>query len=222
MIIILLCAVFNPFFDGNFTGTANGATALFENPAGLGRSLIAENMLVYVRDSLSERLALNRIGFGVIKHQSVYTGEAAISLEPPGVFMVGYAIRFGLSGGQSGMTHYLGALTRLGSLGTAGFRTDIFEDTLHLSGGIAVEGLTKYLTLVWDGDYETKTADFDYHWGIQIHFTPSINCNFQTAREISNWHIGLGLGYKYIHLAGTYSAVDKSFGAGILIRVYAE
>ncbi len=222
MIILALYAIFNPFFEGNFTAAAHGSAALFENPAALGRELTMENMLVYVRDSLSDRLTLNRIGFGVIKHRSIYTGETAISLNPPGVLALGYALRFGLSGGQSSTTHYLGAIARLGSLGTAGFRTDVFDDTLHLSGGICFDGLTRYLSLAWDGDYETKSSEFDYHWGIQLLFVPDIRCSFQTARDVSDWHAGLGLGHRNIQLSGTYSAKDRSFGAGILFVIYPE
>ncbi len=221
MIVLALYAIFNPFFEGNFTAATSGSAALFENPAALGRTLTAENMLVYVRDSLSDRLSLNHIGFGFIKHHSVYTGEAAVSMRPPGVFMFGYALRFNLSGGQSATTHYLGALVRLGTLGTAGFRTDI-KDTLHMSGGICVDGLSRYLALVGDGDYETKTTEFDYHWGVQLRLTPSFNCSFQTAQDLSDWHLGVGLGYRYVLLTGTYSAEDKTFGGGILIQIYPE
>lgn len=220
MTIILVFAAFNPFFNGNFTAACGGADGLFENPAALGRHLVAENMLTYAHDSLCDRLALNRIGFGVVKHGSVYTGEAAVSLNPPGVFAVGYAIRFGISGGRSSTVHYLGALARLGTMGAAGFRTDAFEDTLHMSGGIAIDGLTRFLALAWDGEYETRSSEFDCHWGVQVRFTSSINCSFQAARDVSDWHAGIGLGYKNINLAGTYSARNGKLGLGVLISIY--
>lgn len=222
IILITICMTYNPFLEGNFTASAVNASALFENPACLGRELTAEAMFTQHRDTLISRLALNRFGFSLLKYQSSFIGEAGIGLKAPGVFAFGYGLRFGISNHDQPTTHYIGLLGKLASRLNAGCRLAIQPNTIGLTGGLSFHALSDRILIAADAEYQPKLDYLDYHWGIRYRAVPHLNLCFDAFRGFADYHAGLEVHHRSLGVTAAYSFKKKRLSAGLLVRLEAR
>jgi hypothetical protein len=214
MILIIFAVALNPFYAGNFTSLAEGATGIYENPAGLGLTLAIEDELTFHRDSLVNGLLLKNIGLGLVKHDTLLGGEAGIGYRLPGAFAFGYAYQFGIKGNLP-KTHIFGVSCRPSSELSLGFKTTIGK-IKHLFGGGTVKPLGEYVFLNIDFEYEGMTDLFHFYWGGMIRLSDYINIYVHADDEF-NWTAGMGLGYSKLRVAASYSADDRQIGAGLIL-----
>lgn len=222
IVLMIICVVYNPFLEGNFTASAVNTSALFENPACLGRKLAAEEMLTHHRDTLINRLALNQFGFGLLKYQSSYIGETGIGVKSPGVFAFGYSLRFGIANSVQPTTHYIGLLGKFASRLYAGLRLAIQPDTIGLTGGLSFQPLSNRILVAADVDYQSKLDSLDYHWGIRYSTSSHLNLCFDAFRGFTDYHAGLEVYHRFLGVTAVYSFKKKSFSAGVAIQLEAR
>jgi hypothetical protein len=213
MNIIILLIALNPFYDGSFTSRGQCATAIFENPSGLGYDPKMENMTTLHRDSIIEGISLKGIGLGLIKRDSNWTAEAGLGFKLPGAFALGYAYRFSVKGDPL-KTHYLGIGCRPNSEMSLGFTTTLAR-TKYLHGGLSIMPAGDLLTLSVDFDYEGRSGEFRYYLGGMVQLGGIVNASFRMDDE-KQWTAGLGFGYSVFRLAAAYGR-DRKFGIGLIV-----
>jgi hypothetical protein len=214
MNLLILLVALNPFFDGGFTSLGQSATAVFENPSGLGYDPRIENMTAIHHDSVINGICLKGIGLGIIKRDSCWTAEAGLGYKLPGAFAVGYAYRFTVKGAPSIKTHYLGLGCRPSSEMSFGFTTTLAR-TKYLHGGLSIKPAGDIFTLSADFDYEGRSEQFLYYLGGMIQFGRYLNVNFRMDGD-QNWTAGMGFGYSVFRIAAVYGR-DRKFGIGLIV-----
>lgn len=213
MIIFLFLFALNPFYEGNFTSECRSATAVFQNPAGLGYVPIFENMITLHRDSVINGLCLRGIGLGILRQDTSWTAEAGLGYKLPGAFSLGYAYQFSLKGSRANV-HYLGVGCRPNRELALGFKMPVAR-TKILQGGASIMPVGNYLILSVDLEYEGIARSFRYYCGGAFRLGEYVNLNFHSDNKF-NWAAGLGLGYTHFRIAGTYTR-DRKIGLGLIV-----
>lgn len=211
MILLMVMFISNSaFHDAHFSSLPSRASALFSNPAGLGRYPGSEALFAYDPDHLTGGVLLGYGGVGVRKTDTTYRYETGVGYRLPGAFSFGYAYQFGDTS-----LHRIGVIGTISPKLTIGYTTTLGE-RMHMYYGISVMPFQRYLTVLGDIEYEGIDSILNYYYGAVLQPRPGLGLYIGADQDLA-WRAGIAVSFGYVNIAGLYVDEDEKFSAGVLL-----